>query len=476
LSRLVAAGVTSLLVFVVAAPAMADGVDPAVVNLTLQPGEQATVAKTVTTPEILPKPDIYFLADTTFSMQPVINNVRANAGSILGTVAAQANDPRFGAGEYKDFQSQQLDPFAFKNDATIGTAAATQAAINAWSVAGGHDVAEANLFALHKLVSAAGFRADSSRIVVWFGDAPGHDPVCKAISGEAADVTEASVKAELVAAKIRVIAVSTTTGVAGGLNADPKPFSSDYNADCGAPGGSSGQANRIAAATGGKAFTNVPPGDVADAILAGLTALPVTVAPVTTCDTGLTVSFDAPSRTVTSGQIATFQETIKVATNATSGVKTCTVDFTLNGNSAGPAFIEKITIDVNRPPSCETATASPHTLWPPNHKFRTVTVGVTDPDGDPVTVSITAVTQDEALNGVADGNTSPDAARVRRHGDQVKIRAERSGRGDGRVYRISFTATDGKDSCTGTVFVAVPHDRSGRPAVDTTSVVVNSFG
>jgi len=58
----------------------------------------------------------------------------------------------------------------------------------------------------------------------------------------------------------------------------------------------------------------------------------------------------------------------------------------------------------------------------------------------------------------------------------VQLRAERSGTGDGRVYRISFTASDGKDNCSGTVFVGVPHDHSGAGAVDTTSVVVNSFG
>jgi len=276
--------------------------------------------------------------------------------------------------------------------------------------------------------------------VLRFGDAPGHDPACSVISGEAANVTETSVTADLVAAKVRVIAVSTTTGTAGGLNANPVPLFSDCNAACSAPGGSA-------------------------------------VTLEATCDPGLSVTFDVPSKTVTSGGVATFQETIKVAADATGGVKTCTVDFKLNGQSAGPAFVEKNTITVNRPPNCAHATASPDELWPPNHKFRTITVaGVTDPDGDPVTVAITGVTQDEALNGTGDGDTAPDAAWVTGHSDQVQVRAERSGQGDGRVYRISFTGSDGKDTCKGTVFVGVPHDRSGPPAVDTTSVVVNSFG
>ncbi|GLH99380.1 hypothetical protein Pa4123_46560 [Phytohabitans aurantiacus] len=122
-------------------------------------------------------------------------------------------------------------------------------------------------------------------------------------------------------------------------------------------------------------------------------------------------------------------------------------------------------------------TVSPDSLWPPNHKFVAVTLtGATDPDGDKTTLTITGVTQDEPLDGLGDGDTAPDAAVVAGRTDQVQLRAERSGTGDGRVYRISFTVSDGKDRCTGTVYVGVPHDQSGDPAVDTKSVVVNSFG
>ena len=54
---------------------------------------------------------------------------------------------------------------------------------------------------------------------------------------------------------------------------------------------------------------------------------------------------------------------------------------------------------------------------------------------------------------------------------------QRSGTGDGRVYRIGFSAKDGAGgTCTGTVLVGVPHDQSGAPAVNTTSVKVNSLG
>jgi hypothetical protein len=41
----------------------------------------------------------------------------------------------------------------------------------------------------------------------------------------------------------------------------------------------------------------------------------------------------------------------------------------------------------------------------------------------------------------------------------VSLRAARSGRGDGRVYHVRFTAADELGlACTGEVTVCVPHD------------------
>jgi len=49
----------------------------------------------------------------------------------------------------------------------------------------------------------------------------------------------------------------------------------------------------------------------------------------------------------------------------------------------------------------------------------------------------------------------------------VSLRAERQGPGNGRVYRIAFTASDGQgDSCSGTVAVGVPHDVKDTPVDD----------
>lgn len=116
-------------------------------------------------------------------------------------------------------------------------------------------------------------------------------------------------------------------------------------------------------------------------------------------------------------------------------------------------------VSSNEPPDCSAAVPSRDQLWPPNHKFRVVEVeGVSDPDGDRVNIVITGISQDEELNGKGDGNTNVDAGGVGT--GTARLRSERSGLGDGRVYHIFFTADDGAGgSCDGAVAVCVPHDR-----------------
>jgi hypothetical protein len=54
--------------------------------------------------------------------------------------------------------------------------------------------------------------------------------------------------------------------------------------------------------------------------------------------------------------------------------------------------------------------AKPAVLSPGDHKMVSVAiVGVTDPDNDWVTLTVAGVTQDEPVNSVEDGDTSPDA-------------------------------------------------------------------
>jgi len=110
----------------------------------------------------------------------------------------------------------------------------------------------------------------------------------------------------------------------------------------------------------------------------------------------------------------------------------------------------------NNPPDCSKAHPSKTRLWPPNHKFAKVNVlGVTDPDGDPITIRIDSIFQDEPVKGGGDGNTSPDGKGV--GASSAEVRAERQGSGNGRMYHISYTADDGTGgTCTGELLVGVP--------------------
>jgi len=117
------------------------------------------------------------------------------------------------------------------------------------------------------------------------------------------------------------------------------------------------------------------------------------------------------------------------------------------------------------------AQADPGCLWPPDKKMVSISIlGVTDPDGDPFTLSISGITSDEATaseKGAGGPSHAPDASGVGT--GTAMVRAERSGLKDGRVYEISFTATDAKGgTCAGTVKVKVPRDQSDKtcPAID----------
>jgi hypothetical protein len=105
-------------------------------------------------------------------------------------------------------------------------------------------------------------------------------------------------------------------------------------------------------------------------------------------------------------------------------------------------------------------------ILPPDRKFNDVNIlGVTDPDGDAITITINSIFQDEPVVGQRSGNSQPDGTGV--DTSTAVVRAERTGGGNGRVYSIGFDAEDGFGGiCFGQVKVSVPPNGSGAPAVD----------
>jgi hypothetical protein len=346
-------------------------VDPAAVDLTLAPGESAQVEKTVEVPEAPPKADVYFLADTTGSMDAVISQVQADAATVMSSISASIADVQFGAGNYRDFPGSPS--VAFSNDAAVGPddgvggAADASDAIATWSASGGGDGSEGQLFALDQIADPAdptgvGFRADASKILVWFGDAPGHDPVCAAISGLGYDITEASATTKLVAAGITVVAISTTSGYPSALDDDPTVSADDYFGTC-AIEGSAEQATRIATATGGVHLTGVGASEIASAILSGIAAITFDVAmEVVTepeaCD--LDISFDPAIHEDVEGPASvTFTETIVVPEGAASGTYGCTVQARIVGGSVLGEQTVTVTVPTATPSPTPTPTATP---------------------------------------------------------------------------------------------------------------------
>ena len=119
--------------------------------------------------------------------------------------------------------------------------------------------------------------------------------------------------------------------------------------------------------------------------------------------------------------------------------------------------------NANDPPLVSAARPTSECLWPPNHKLVEVgIIGVSDPDDNAV-ITIDSVTQDEPTNGLGDGDTAVDA--VINSDGTVLLRAERSGKEDGRIYHIHFTASDLEGSASGVVEVCVPHNKKST-AVD----------
>jgi subtilisin-like proprotein convertase family protein len=106
------------------------------------------------------------------------------------------------------------------------------------------------------------------------------------------------------------------------------------------------------------------------------------------------------------------------------------------------------------PPAVTAATVAPQTLWPPNHQMVDVEVTYGS-DSNCGTCSL-SVTSNEPDNGLGDGDTETDYEIVDAH--HVRLRAERSGTGGGRVYSITVTCANGAGTTVQTVPVIVPVD------------------
>jgi uncharacterized repeat protein (TIGR01451 family) len=156
-------------------------------------------------------------------------------------------------------------------------------------------------------------------------------------------------------------------------------------------------------------------------------------------------------------------------------VSSYTLTYTASDTSGNTSTATRIVNVVDTSGPTITLNGQNITLWPPNHKYRTVNVSdlvasASDSCDSSVNLSkvfISKVTSDEAENSAGDGNTLNDIV-IAANCTSVQLRAERDGGGNGRVYTITFKVRDAAGNvATKTAQVKVPANQgNGGSAVD----------
>lgn len=125
-----------------------------------------------------------------------------------------------------------------------------------------------------------------------------------------------------------------------------------------------------------------------------------------------------------------------------------------------------ITVIDNTPPNIDVS-ATPDTLWPPNHKMQRVkvTVSATDNCDSALDIFLISVTSNEPDNDPSsgDGNTTHDIqeADIGTEDYEISLRAERHADWTGRIYTVTYIAVDSSgNSATANATVTVPHDQA----------------
>jgi len=185
-------------------------------------------------------------------------------------------------------------------------------------------------------------------------------------------------------------------------------------------------------------FTSSCPGDIAKFTDPGKCSAVTTFTPPTASDNcpGVVVTCTPASGTAFVKGVTTV---------------TCKAEDT-SGNNVTCSF--KVTVTDNEPPVITGESPSPSVLWSPNHQMVDIMVNYTSSDNCGADCRLTAVSN-EPDDGLGDGDTAHDIEIIDAH--RLRLRSERSGLGNGRIYTITITCVDDTGNpTTKTVTVTVP--------------------
>ena len=149
------------------------------------------------------------------------------------------------------------------------------------------------------------------------------------------------------------------------------------------------------------------------------------------------------------------ETTVEFAANFESGQHDVRVSVS-DGKSSPVSCSTTIIVQDSTRPTIQSLVATPNVLSPPDHRLVSVSLQASAHDNcGPVTCKIKSVKSNEPIRGLGHGDTSPDWIIT---GDlTLKLRAERSAKGLGRIYTVTVEARDAAgNTCTSDVTVTVP--------------------
>ncbi|CAN7540373.1 OmpL47-type beta-barrel domain-containing protein [Paenibacillus sp. LjRoot56] len=145
---------------------------------------------------------------------------------------------------------------------------------------------------------------------------------------------------------------------------------------------------------------------------------------------------------INGGQWLIYDGAIDVSAEGTN-----TIEYQSKDNAGNTEELKSVFVKVDKTAPEIQMNQNKNELWPANHKMVTVTAGTygtIDPISGIQSIVLKSITSNEPDDGLGDGDTSQDIqnADFDTPDYMFDLRAERSGSGGGRVYTITYVATD----------------------------------